>query len=102
LEELTEELLAARTSLADATERATAMAAEHEEESVRLRTEIEELQTQIAAHENRPRLAFPMEFQLTPVRRTTPRKMPWVDELRAASGTSGPLMYVADGEMIEV
>jgi ectoine hydroxylase-related dioxygenase (phytanoyl-CoA dioxygenase family) len=51
---------------------------------------------------DRPRLAFPMEFQLTPVRRSTPRKMPWVDELRAASGTSGPLMYVADGEMIEV
>lgn len=51
---------------------------------------------------DRPRLAYPMEFQLAPVRRAAPRKMPWVDELRAASDTSGPLMYVADGEMIEV
>jgi hypothetical protein len=33
---------------------------------------------------NRDRLAFPMEFQITPVRRATPYKMPWVDETRAA------------------
>ena len=31
-----------------------------------------------------PRLAYPVEFQLTPVRRATPESMPWVDELRAA------------------
>ncbi|HLK25514.1 MAG TPA: phytanoyl-CoA dioxygenase family protein [Caulobacteraceae bacterium] len=48
---------------------------------------------------DRPRLAFPMEFQLAPVRRRTPLKMPWVDEHRAAAGTA-PLIYVADGEMI--
>ena len=50
---------------------------------------------------DRPRLAYPMEFQLAPVRRATPEVMPWVDELRAAVGTR-PLFYVADGEMIEV
>jgi ectoine hydroxylase-related dioxygenase (phytanoyl-CoA dioxygenase family) len=44
----------------------------------------------------RPRLAFPMEFQLQPVRRAVPAVMPWVDEHRAAAGTQ-PLTYVADG-----
>ena len=50
---------------------------------------------------DQPRLAYPMEFQLAPVRRAAPRVMPWVDELRAAVGQR-PLFYVADGEMIEV
>ena len=50
---------------------------------------------------DRPRLAYPMEFQLAPVRRAEPRAMPWVDEFRAAVGQR-PLFYVADGEMIEV
>lgn len=48
-----------------------------------------------------PRLAFPMEFQVTPVRRAVPEVMPWVDEHRAAVGTH-PLVYVADGKMITV
>lgn len=48
-----------------------------------------------------PRLAYPVEFQLAPTRRAVAQSMPWVDELRAASG-SRPLTYVADGEMIEI
>lgn len=47
------------------------------------------------------RLAFPMEFQITPVRRATPYKMPWVDETRGAR-PQGPLNYVADGKLILV
>lgn len=46
-----------------------------------------------------PRLAFPMEFQLKPVRRQKPETMPWVDEFRAASGDRA-LVYVADGKVI--
>ena len=46
----------------------------------------------------RPRLAFPMEFQLTPVRRTVPEVMPWVDEHRAAAGVQ-PLVHVGDGKV---
>ena len=48
---------------------------------------------------NQARLAFPMEFQLAPVRRKVPAQMPWVDEFRAATGPR-PLVYVADGKMI--
>ena len=47
---------------------------------------------------DRPRLAFPMEFQLQPVRRAIPEVMPWVDEHRAAAGTP-PLTHVADGKV---
>jgi len=50
---------------------------------------------------NQPRLAFPMEFQLKPVRRERPEVMPWVDEFRAAAGAR-PLIYVADGKMISI
>ena len=46
-----------------------------------------------------PRLAFPMEFQLAPVRRDAPERMPWVDEHRAAAGARPPI-YVADGKVI--
>ncbi len=49
---------------------------------------------------NQIRLAFPMEFQLAPVRRKVPEIMPWVDEHRAAAGGAKPLVYVADGKMI--
>jgi len=45
------------------------------------------------------RLAFPMEFQLAPVRRQKPESMPWVEEFRVASGPR-PLVYVADGKII--
>jgi ectoine hydroxylase-related dioxygenase (phytanoyl-CoA dioxygenase family) len=47
---------------------------------------------------DRPRLAFPMEFELKPVRRAIPALMPWVDEHRAAAGTA-PLTWVADGKV---
>jgi hypothetical protein len=48
---------------------------------------------------NTTRLAFPMEFQLKPVRRKVPEVMPWVDEFRTATGPR-PSVYVADGQMI--
>jgi len=48
---------------------------------------------------DRPRLAFPMEFQIRPTRRETPVRMPWVDEHRAAVGRVNPPMYVADGQI---
>jgi len=47
-----------------------------------------------------PRLAFPMEFQLAPVRRETPEVMPWVDQHRAATGGPRPPVYVANGKVI--
>ncbi len=50
---------------------------------------------------DRPRLAFPMEFQLTPVRRDTPEPMPWVDEHRAAAGMRPPV-HVADGQVFQL
>jgi hypothetical protein len=48
---------------------------------------------------DRPRLAFPMEFQLTPVRREAPVSMPWVDEHRAAVGGAPRATLVADGKV---
>ncbi|HEY0649723.1 phytanoyl-CoA dioxygenase family protein [Phenylobacterium sp.] len=48
---------------------------------------------------DRPRLAFPMEFQLKPVRRAQPERMPWVDEHRAAIGGAGPTLYIHDGRI---
>ena len=47
---------------------------------------------------DQPRLAFPMEFQVKPVRRAVPEAMSWVDEHRAAAGAQ-PLTYVADGRV---
>ena len=51
-----------------------------------------------------PRLAFPMEFQITPVRRSEPVRMPWVDEFREATSTGGPLKiyHVADGRVSRI
>lgn len=49
----------------------------------------------------RPRLAFPVEFQVPPTRRRKPRQMPWVDELRAVTGAPR-LAYAADGRMVEL
>ncbi len=48
---------------------------------------------------DRDRLAFPMEFQLKPVRREVPEIMPWVDEHRAATGRTNPPVWVADGQI---
>jgi ectoine hydroxylase-related dioxygenase (phytanoyl-CoA dioxygenase family) len=47
-----------------------------------------------------PRLAFPMEFQLHPVRREKPKVMPWVDAYRAAAGDKAPLMHIMDGKVV--
>jgi len=48
---------------------------------------------------DRPRLAFPMEFQIRPVRRAKPEHMPWIEEHRAAVGGPKALHYVADGKI---
>lgn len=49
----------------------------------------------------RARLAFPMEIETAPVRRATPEPMPWMEAYRDAVGR-GPVVYVADGKVIEV
>jgi len=47
---------------------------------------------------DRPRLAYPMEFQVTPVRREQPLDMPWMEQFRRATGESSRrIMHVADG-----
>jgi hypothetical protein len=47
---------------------------------------------------DQPRLAFPMEFQIKPIRRKVPAPMPWVEEFRRATGARpGQETYVADG-----
>lgn len=50
---------------------------------------------------DRPRMAYPVEFQLEPVRRAVPEVMPWVDEHRAAVGPR-PYVHVADGKVFEL
>lgn len=50
---------------------------------------------------DRPRLAFPMEFQVMPVKRAVPAQMPWVDERRASTGgRQQPNYHVMDGKMV--
>ena len=51
---------------------------------------------------DRPRLAYPMEFQTRPVRRAVPVDMPWVLERRAATGGGPQFMYPADGRFQSV
>jgi ectoine hydroxylase-related dioxygenase (phytanoyl-CoA dioxygenase family) len=51
---------------------------------------------------DRPRLAYPMEFQTRPVRRAVPVDMPWVMERRAATGGGPQYMYPADGRFQSV
>jgi ectoine hydroxylase-related dioxygenase (phytanoyl-CoA dioxygenase family) len=51
---------------------------------------------------NQPRLAYPMEFQITPVRRETPVDMPWMEQFRKAIGGPHNLMHVADGRVSEL
>lgn len=46
---------------------------------------------------DRPRLAYPMEFQTKPQWRAVPTDMPWVQERRAVTGTP-PFTWVADGK----
>src|SRR5262249_61812414 len=49
---------------------------------------------------DRPRLAYPMEFQVRPRRRDVPVPMPWVDVRRAATGGGPQYMVPADGKVI--
>lgn len=51
---------------------------------------------------NQVRLAFPMEFQITPVRRKAPQIMPWMEEFRRATGGPHKLIHVADGRVTEI
>ena len=48
-----------------------------------------------------PRLAYPIEFETRPRRRTAPLDMPWTLERRALF-PAAPLRYVADGRVIEL
>jgi ectoine hydroxylase-related dioxygenase (phytanoyl-CoA dioxygenase family) len=50
---------------------------------------------------DRPRLAYPMEFQTKPRWREVPSDMPWVLESRAVTGTP-PFTWVADGKFIRL
>jgi hypothetical protein len=49
-----------------------------------------------------PRLAFPTEFQIAPVRRPQPSPQPWIDAHRAATGRVAPDHFVADGRFVKV
>ena len=49
---------------------------------------------------DRERLAYPIEFQVAPVRRARPAARPWVDEYRAATGRGPLTFYIADGEVV--
>jgi hypothetical protein len=51
---------------------------------------------------DRPRLAFPTEFQTPPRRVASPDHRPWVDAHRAATGAGPPLAYPADGRFLPV
>jgi Phytanoyl-CoA dioxygenase (PhyH) len=50
----------------------------------------------------RPRLAFPVEFQLAPKPRDEVPSWPWVDANRAATGRTAPTGYFADGEFVKL
>ena len=49
---------------------------------------------------DRPRLAFPVEFQVAPRVRETPARRPWMDAYRAATGSTVPQGYLADGRWV--
>jgi Phytanoyl-CoA dioxygenase (PhyH) len=51
---------------------------------------------------DRPRLAFPVEFQLAPRWREVPLSHPWGDEHRAATGRGAPEGYFADGKFVPI
>jgi ectoine hydroxylase-related dioxygenase (phytanoyl-CoA dioxygenase family) len=52
---------------------------------------------------DRPRLAFPTEFQVAPQRRTDAVLRPWDEAFRALGGEPGPVdQYPADGAMANV
>jgi ectoine hydroxylase-related dioxygenase (phytanoyl-CoA dioxygenase family) len=50
-----------------------------------------------------PRLAYPMEFQLPPVARTTPaQNRPWVYTRREVTNSAAPTHYPRDGKFVPV
>ncbi|MEN3272799.1 MAG: hypothetical protein V7636_1560 [Actinomycetota bacterium] len=51
---------------------------------------------------NQPRYAFPIEHQVEPSLRAEPLRYEWVDQYRAAVGTTGyvPEGYIADGKLV--
>ena len=49
---------------------------------------------------DRPRLAFPIEFQVQPTPRDEVPTWPWVDANRAATGGTAPTGYFADGQFV--
>jgi ectoine hydroxylase-related dioxygenase (phytanoyl-CoA dioxygenase family) len=51
---------------------------------------------------DRPRLAFPVEFQLAPRPRESVPSRPWVDANRAATGRTPPTGYFADGAFVQL
>jgi ectoine hydroxylase-related dioxygenase (phytanoyl-CoA dioxygenase family) len=51
---------------------------------------------------DRPRLAFPTEFQVAPRRRAEPAVRPWVDDWRAVAGRPPLDRYPADGAMVDI
>ena len=50
---------------------------------------------------DRPRLAFPTEFQVAPVRRDVPAERPWVDAWRAVGNPPTLVNYPADGVLVD-
>ena len=46
------------------------------------------------------RLAYPVEFQINPTRRTDLADRPWAYAFREAAGIKGPSVYIADGKVI--
>jgi hypothetical protein len=51
---------------------------------------------------DRPRLAFPLTVQTTPVRRDSRRETPWLDEFAAAIGGRRQTTYLADGKVLHL
>ena len=51
---------------------------------------------------DRPRLAWPTEFEVAPTRRHVPASRPWVTEWRAVKDIPAPTSYVADGKLVTI
>ena len=51
---------------------------------------------------DRPRLAFPVEFEALPVRLADPPVYPWVQEWRAVSNSAGVTTHPVDGKLVAV
>jgi hypothetical protein len=51
---------------------------------------------------DRPRLAWPTEFEVMPRRRDVAAERPWVDEWRAVSGHGAPTVHPRDGVVVDL